>query len=117
MDKAEIVLLAGIITSLVWLGICIILEDKKRKITIIIGALIDIVLFAICRNSEMLFVGVLGGLACGVIPGFGSRLRKYETAVREMKGIKNWLVVSIILFIMIFMVMAIAYPELDIVWE
>ena len=115
MDRTEIMLLVGIIIALIWMGICILFENKKRKYVIIMGIMIDIVLFIICKNCEFLFIGILGGLACGLIPHFGKNLRNYEIAVREMKGIKNWLVVSIIFFIMIFMIIAITYPELNVV--
>ena len=56
-------------------------------------------------------IGLLGGLACGLFPQFIS-VRKYKIAFREMNGVKNWLVVSIIFFVMIFMTMSVASPEL-----
>lgn len=59
----------------------------------------------------MLLIALLGGLACGLVPQLTS-VRKYKIAVREMNGVKNWLVVSIIFFVMIFMTMPIAFPEL-----
>lgn len=108
MDKIEIILLAGIITALIWLGACIVIEGKNRKYIIMIGIMADIVLFIICKNCKMLFSGLLGGLLCGFVPGFGGSLRKYETAVREMKGVSNWAVVSVIFFVMVFMTIAIA---------
>lgn len=113
MDRIEIMLLAGIITAIIWMGVCLVMEGKNRKYIIMIGIMIDIVLFIICKNCEMLFVGILGGFLCGLVPGFGD-LRKYELAIREMKGVKNWTVVSIIFFVMIFMTIAIAYPGLTI---
>ena len=111
MDKTEIILLAGIIIALIWLGLLI--KSDKRKYVILIGIMIDIVLFIICKNWKLLFIGGVGGLACGLIPNLGKR-RNYEIAVQEMKGVKNWLVVSIIFFIMIFMTIAIAYPGLNV---
>lgn len=111
MEKTEAMLLAGIIAAVIWMGLCVIMEGKKRKYVIIAGIMIDIVLFIICKNWEMLFIGVIGGFVCGL--GFGNNsVRKYEKVVQEMKGIKNWVVVSIIFFVMIFMTMAVAYPDL-----
>lgn len=116
MERADVILLAGIIVALIWMAVCFFIEGKNRKYVIMAGILIDLVLLIICRNGQMLCVGVLGGLMCGLLPGFVSA-RKYEMAIQEMKGVKNWVVVSIIFFIMVFMVVAIAYPHIRIVWK
>ena len=113
-NLTDIILLGGIIVAAIWLFVCLFLEGKNRKYVIMAGILIDLVLLIICRNGQMLCVGVLGGLMCGLLPGFVSA-RKYEMAIQEMKGVKNWLVVSVIFFVMVFMVIAIAYPNLKIV--
>ena len=73
--------------------------------------MIDIVLFAICQNCKMLLIGLVGGLACGLIPQLVS-VRKYKIAVRETNGIKNWSIISILFFIMIFLTISVAHPEL-----
>lgn len=91
--------------------LCVFLEGRKRKYILLAGIIIDLVLFIVCRNLEMLLIGLVGGILCGIVP---IEPRKYETAIHEMKGIKNLLLVSIIFFIMIFMVFAIAYPGLKI---
>lgn len=114
MDKREIMLLTGIIIASLWLFLCIFLEGRKRRYVIIAGILADFVLFLLCRNFEMFLIGVAGGLICGLVPGFGGSLRKYDTAVQELHGRKNWVMVSVILFIMFFMVMSIAYPEIKV---
>lgn len=110
MERTEIIFLAGLIVALIWLLACVIMEGKNRKYVILAGAMIDFILFIICRSVHMLCAGVVGGLMCGLIPGFVS-MRKYETAVREMHGVKNWVIVSVIFFIMVCMVMVIAYPN------
>lgn len=115
MERSDVILLAGTIAGLIWMGACVIIEGKNRKYVIIAGAMIDIVLLVICRNCGMLFIGVLGGLFCGLF-GFFYSARKYETAVREMKGVKNWVIVCIIFFVMLCMTMSIAYPELFHMW-
>lgn len=114
MEPTEAILLTGIIAASIWIAMCVIIEGRHRRYVIMTGIVIDIVLFIICRNSQLLLVGLLGGLACGLIPSFVS-MRKYETAVKEMNGIKNWVVVSVIFFVMVFMTIAIAYPNLEIV--
>lgn len=115
MDKSEIILITGIIIPVVWLFFCVFLEGKKRKRAITVGIVLDIILFIICRNSQMLLIGIIGGLVFGLAPGLAGSVRKYKNAVHEMKGIKNFVVVSMIFFVMIFMAIAIAYPGLEVV--
>lgn len=114
-NLTDIILIGGIIVAAIWLFVCLFLEGKKRKYVIRAGILIDLVLLIICRNGQMLCVGVLGGLFCGLIPFVSTR--KYEMAVQEMKGVRNWVVVSVIFCVMLFMVVAIAYPHTRIVWK
>lgn len=111
MERMQIILLTGIIIGLIWILMCVIIEDKYRKHVIMAGIIIDFVLFIICRNLEMLLIGLAGGLLFGFLP---INPRKYETAVEEMKGVKNLVVVTVIFFIMMFMVMAIAWPGIKI---
>lgn len=114
MDNRQIMLLAGIIIASFWLILCVFMEGKKRRYVIMTGILLDLVLFLICKNVEMFLIGVVGGLVCGLVPGFGGSLWKYDTAVRELNGVKNWVLVSVILFVMFFMVISIAYPEVKV---
>ena len=113
MERAEVMLLVGIIVALIWLGACVIIEGKNRKYVIMTGVIIDIVLFLICRSWEMLCIGVFGGVFCALF-GFLYSTRKYESAVGEMKGVKNLVVALVIFFVMVFMTMSIAYPELKV---
>lgn len=113
MERREMVLLAGIIMAVIWLGMCVLFEGKKRKYVIIAGGIIDLVLFLICRNGVMLFYGVLGGLVVGLIPGLGGSLQKYDTMIKELNGKKNSVIVMIIFFIMMLMLMVIAFPEIN----
>lgn len=114
-NLTDVILMGGIIVAAIWLFFCLFLEGKKRKYVIRAGILIDLVLLIICRNGQMLCVGVLGGLFFGLIPFVSTR--KYEMAVQEMKGVKNWVVVSVIFCVMLFMVVAIAYPHIRFVWK
>ena len=114
-NLTDVILVSGIIIAAIWLLACLFLEGKNRKYVIMAGILIDLVLLIICRNGQMLCVGVLGGLFCGLIPFVSTR--KYEMAVQEMKGVKNWVVVSVIFCVMVFMVVAIAYPHIRFVWK
>lgn len=79
----------------------------------------DIVLLLICKNVKMLFCGILGGLLGGLVPGLGGSLGKYDTALKELKGVGNFVIVLIIFCIMLFMIATIAYPELfrEINWK
>ena len=115
MERSEVILLAGILAGLIWMGACVLIEGKNRKYVIMIGVIIDIILFLICRNFGMLLIGMLGGLFCGFF-GFFYSVSKYETAVREIKGVKNWVVVCIIFFVMMCMTMCIAYSKLFHMW-
>lgn len=115
MKKEEIMLIIGIVLVLMWLGFVILTKDEKRKNVIIIGILIDIILIFISRNFYMLLIGLIGGLLCGLIPNFGKSVRKYNMAVKEMNGVKNWLIVSIIFFVMMFMMFSIIYPNIKVV--
>ena len=111
MEKREIILIVGIVIASIWLLLCTIMEGKNRKYVIIAGIIIDLVLFIVCRNLEMLLIGLVGGILCGLIP---INPGKYETAVRELKGIKNLVLVCVIFCVMLFMVMAIAWPGLKV---
>ncbi|MDE7425175.1 MAG: hypothetical protein K2N51_16055 [Lachnospiraceae bacterium] len=113
MERSKAILLAGIIIGLIWLGMCVVLEGKKRKYVIIAGCIMDLVLFLICKNGRMLFYGMLGGLLCGLVPGLGGSLRKYNIAIKELNGMGNFVIVMIIFFIMMLMTMTIAHPELS----
>lgn len=107
MERAEVILIVGIIVALIWLGACVIIEGKNRKHVIMTGVIIDIVLFLICRNWEMLCIGIVGGILCTPLCFFYST-RKFETAVREMKGVKNLMIALVIFCVMVFMTMSIA---------
>ena len=111
MEKREIILIVGIVIASIWLLLCTIMEGKNRKYVIIAGIIIDFVLFIVCRNLEMLLIGLVGGILCGLIP---INPGKYEIAVRELKGIKNMMLVFAIFFVMMFMIMAIVFPELKV---
>ena len=82
---------------------------------ILAGAVVDIILFAICRSVDMLLVGLLGGLACGLIPFLISG-RNYRMAIDEMHGKKNLTMVTVIFFVMVFMWIAIAFSVDKVMW-
>ena len=113
METEDIILISGIVIACIWMMTCIFLEGKGRRYVIVAGTMLDVVLFAVSRNSGLLLAGVLGGLACGLIPTLVTR-RKYDRAVKEMHGVKNWTVVSIIFFVMVFMVISLAYPGVEV---
>ena len=43
MERSDVILLAGTIAGLIWMGACVIIEGKNRKYVIMAGAMIDIV--------------------------------------------------------------------------
>lgn len=116
MSKTDVILLSGIILACIWLMVYILIADKrKRGRILIIGALTDIVLYLICKNSDFLLVGIAGGLIIGLIPWFVNS-RKYSIARDETGGTKNLAIVTVIFVIMIFMFAALAYPDVEIAW-
>ena len=115
MERSEIIFIIGIVIATIWMLLCVLMEGKKRTYVILAGVAIDIILFAICRSPELLLVGLLGGLACGLIPFLISG-RKYKMAVDEMHGKKNWTIVSVIFFVMIFMWIGIAFSVDNAIW-
>ncbi len=115
MDRTDIILIGGIIIACIWLMTYILFEDKKKKnIALIVGAVMDIILYFISKNSEILLIGVLGGILFGAVPWLGDT-RKYKRALKETGGNKNLAVVMVIFFVMIFMFATIAYPDVKIV--
>ena len=115
MERSEIIFIIGIVLAVIWMLFCVLVEGKKRTYVILAGVVIDIILFAICQNAELLLAGLLGGLACGLIPFLISG-RKYRMAVDEMCGKKNWTIVSVIFFVMVFMLIAIAFSVNKVMW-
>jgi len=102
MEQGKLIFIIGIVIVVIWMLLCVLMEGNKRTYVILAGAVMDITLFAICRSAELLLAGLLGGLACGWIPFLISG-RKYKMAVDEMHGKKNWTIISVIFFVMIFM--------------
>ena len=115
MEQGKLIFIIGIVIVVIWMLLCVLMEGKKRTYVILAGVVIDIILFAICQNAELLLAGLLGGLACGLIPCLISG-RKYRRAVDEMHGVKNWTIVSVIFFVMVFMLIAIAFSVNKVMW-
>ncbi|MBQ4522464.1 MAG: hypothetical protein IJA10_05855 [Lachnospiraceae bacterium] len=116
MDRTDVILISGMVFSCVWLITYIIFKGKKKKnIVLIVGAALDIIFYFICKQSDFLLAGVIGGLIIGLIPGIGS-IRKREIALNETGGVQNLTMVMVIFVTMIFMSAAIAYPDVKIVW-
>lgn len=111
MDRSEIIIYTGIGVAIIWLITCVIIEGKGRMYVIAAGLIIDIILFLISKRCDFLLVGILGGVAIGVIPFYPI---KYKTAISEMNGVGNFVVVCIIVCVMILMVISIAKPGLSI---
>lgn len=115
MDQGNLIFVIGIVIAVIWMLFCVLMEGKKRNHVILAGVVVDVILFAICQNAELLLAGLLGGLACGLIPCLISG-RKYRRAIDEMHGVKNWTIVSVIFFVMVFMLIAIAFSVDKVIW-
>ncbi len=116
MDRRDIIWVGGIILACIWLLVCGLLKPEKRKYAYIIGAVIDLLLFAYCKNSDFFLTGVIGGFLVGLIPDWVSRY-KYENAIRELNGKTNLIIMCVIFCTMIFMFVALAYPKIRIDWS
>ena len=115
MERSKIIFIIGIVIAIIWMLLCVLMEGKRRTYVILAGAVVDIILFAICQSADMLLVGLLGGLACGLIPFLISG-RKYRMAVDEMHGKKKLTIVTVIFFVMVFMLIAIAFSVDKVMW-
>ena len=115
MNKTDIILVGGIILAIIWLMTYIIFEDeKKRRIVLVIGAIIDFILYLIGQNTEILLVGLIGGIICSFLP---LSVRKRDNAIKESKGFGNYMLVFVIFTIMILMFASIAYPGVEVSWK
>ncbi len=116
MSKVDIILIGGIVFACIWLMTYIIIEDdKKRRIILAVGAVMDIILYFIGKNSEFLLVGIIGGIIFSFVPA-GSK-RKRDNAIKESKGFINYMAITVIFFVMILMFASIAYPGVKVVLE
>ncbi len=116
MSKTDIILISGIIIACIWLMTYIIIEDdKKRRIILAVGAIMDIILYFIGKNSEFLLVGIIGGIIFSFVPA-GSK-RKRDNAIKETKGFFNYMLVFVVFTVMIFMIAAIAFPGVEFSWK
>ena len=116
MSKADIIVLIGIIVACIWLMTYILIgDDKKRKMILAVGVVVDIVLYLLGRNTDFLLTGIVGGIIFSFFPGRSKR--QHENAIQNTKGFKNYMAVFVIFTVMIFMIVSIAYPDVQIVWE
>ena len=116
MSKADIIILIGIIVACIWLMTYILVaDDKKRKLILAVGVGVDVVLYLIGKNTDLLLIGIVGGFIFSFFPGRSKR--QYENAIQNTKGFKNYMEVFVVFTVMIFMIVSIAYPDVQIVWE
>ena len=116
MKKEDIILIGGIIIAIIWLMTYILFEDdKKRKIILAIGVVIDIILYLIGKNTDLLLVGIVGGIIGSFIPARSTR--RYKNAIKETRGFMNYMLVFVVFTVMIFMIAAIACPGVEFSWK
>ena len=114
MEAKDIIFISGVVVACIWLMVSILCDGKGRTYVNLFGVLVDVILFMICQKVDFLAVGVIGGLICGIFPII--RPHKYQKAVKEFQGVWKWTIVLVIFFVMIFMVMALAYPNVTVQW-
>lgn len=111
MKTTEIIIGIGFGMVLIWGGFYVGMEDneKKKRCVIWVGVIIDIILWAISRNFLVLFGGILMGIAVGSLKeGFNYLFRKMGIRDRHvMYGWKNWVILSVITFVMMLSTIAI----------
>jgi len=111
MKTTNIIIGIGFGMALIWGGFYVGLEDdEKKKIYVIwTGVIIDIILWAISRNLVALFGGILAGIAVGSLKEeFNYLFRKMGIRDRRvMYGWKNWVILSVITFVMMLSTIAI----------
>lgn len=104
MKTTEIIIAIGFGMALLWGGFYVWFEDDKKKKTYVLwaGVIIDVVLWAVSRNLVALFGGILAGTAVGSLKeGFNCLFRKMGIRDRRlMYGWKNWVILSVITFVM-----------------
>lgn len=97
----------------IFLLVCVLLDPAKRKYGYIAGAVVDLLMFLYSRNKDMLFTGIVCGLILGIFPYLGNK-RKYDIAQESLGGKGDLIIVFVIFFTMIFMTMAVAYPDMKV---
>ncbi len=111
MEQTEIIMFMGIGTALAWGALYAWMEDKgKKKLYVIFaGILIDAILFAVSWDYVALLGGVISGILLGSIKGgFNYLYRKIGIYDRhKMQGWKNWVILSVIMFVMMYLTIAI----------
>lgn len=115
MNKEDIIVIGGIVIACIWLMLYILIEDsKKRMIILSVGAIIDVILFLIGKNIGFLLAGIIGGIVFSFVPA--RSIQKHKNAINEVKGIKKYMAILVVFFVMILMFISIAYPNVEIEW-
>lgn len=115
MEKADIILISGIVLAGIFLLVCVLLKPKNRKYAYLAGGMIDLLLLAYTGNSAMFFAGAAGGIIVGLF-SCSLNVRKYRDAVRELGSVGDYIIACTIFCTMIFMTMAAAGPDVTFTW-
>ena len=105
MKVADLIVLIGFGMALIWSILYTCLENDKKKIIYVIwaGIIIDVILLAISRSQLALFGGVFGGIFLGSVKA-GANYISAKVGLRGrygMQGWKNWVILSIIFWVML----------------
>ena len=104
------VLVAGIILSCIWLLATVIVKPKKRKILMIIGVATCFILLIYTLKWKPFVYGILGGVFVGAI-GIGYKQDELLKLHKQM-GVVQTMIIFAIVFVLVFMSMALAAPDL-----
>ena len=104
------VLVGGIILSCIWLLATLIVQQKKRKVLMIIGVAACFILLIYTLQWKPFVYGILGGVFVGAI-GIGYKQDELLKLHKQM-GVVQTMIIFTIAFVMMFMSMALAAPDL-----
>jgi len=111
MEQTDIIMFLGIGTALAWGALYAWMEDegKKKLYVIYAGILIDAILFAVSWDYVALLGGVITGILLGSIKGgFDYLFRRIGIQDNhKMHGWKNWVILSVNIFVMMYLTIAI----------
>ena len=102
--------LTGIVLSAVWLLAVVIMEKKKRKVWLIAGAVISLLMLLYTQQWKLFLWGIAGGIVggSGLVGKRLDRIREFHAE----NGILHTILIFIIFFELVFMSMAVSTPGL-----
>lgn len=109
---SEPIFYIGIILCILWLGVLFFVDGKKKSVLIIIGGVVSMILLVYTHQWELYGIGFFAGLLCGGT-GIGYRQDKLKEMQKE-NGILKTMIIFAIFCALCFMVIAAAFPDLEV---